>query len=379
MPPVNLLIKPASSNCNLRCDYCFYHSLAENRAMKSYGIMSFDVLETLVKRAYEHAEHYCCFAFQGGEPTLAGLDFFRQFAKLQKELKPIGLRVQNAIQTNGMVIDDEWAAYFAENDFLVGLSLDGPKDLHDHYRRNPQGRGTFSRVMRAAQIMEKHKVAFNILAVVNDLTIRHPRRIYNFFRRQGFRYLQFIPCLEPLGPENLPFAIKAADYGDFLVELFDLWYRDLFTDDPTSIRYFDNLVQMAMGYPPECCSMMGRCQPQCVLEADGGVYPCDFYVIDEWYMGNIQEMSLEELKASPAARRFVEVSIRLPEKCRDCEYFALCRGGCRRQREPLSSDEPRLDYMCPAYLKLFEHAAERIYEVAAMVRRYGRVPVERSS
>lgn len=366
MPPVSLLIKPASSNCNLRCKYCFYHSIAENRDVKSYGIMDLDTLETLVKKTLEFADVTCTFAFQGGEPTLAGLEFFEKLIEFQKKYNKKDVQINNAIQTNGMVIDERWAKYLHDNNFLVGLSLDGTKDVHDMGRVDPRNRGTFNNVMKTAGLFNKYNVEYNMLFVVSSGVARHITKIYNFFKRNDFRYIQFIPCLDPLDeePGGYPYSLTPERFTTFLKTLFDAWYDDIKKGNMISIRYFDNLVGMIMGYPPENCGMSGVCQVQFVVEADGGVYPCDFYVIDGWYMGNLKTQGFDELHKSQAAREFVEVSKYIDPKCRECRWVNLCRGGCRRNREPFIDEKPALNYFCSSYMDFFEYATPRLYELA---------------
>ncbi len=365
MPAVSMLIKPASSSCNLQCEYCFYHSLAAKRSTPNYGIMSLETLEWVVRRAFEYAEGYCGFAFQGGEPTLAGLDFFEKLIELQEEFRPRGVEVKNFLQTNGILLDEKWAQFLKKHDFLVGVSLDGPKHIHDLYRKDRRGEGTFRRVMQALKILQEHRVEFNILSVVNSTVARHPQSIYNFMKKQGFHYLQFIPCLDPLGEGPTPYSLQGEDYGRFLCVLFNLYVKDLQSSRPMSIRFFDNVIQMALGYPPEACDQRGHCSIQYVVEADGGVYPCDFYVNDTWYLGHVQKDSLAQLGQSPVAQRFVRSSLELlaPE-CRQCRWFGLCRGGCRRHKEPVQRGETSLSRLCPGYKLFFEYAEERIREIA---------------
>ena len=380
MPPVRLLIKPASSNCNLRCQYCFYHSIAANRQVDSYGMMNEDTLEVVVKNALEYAEHVCSIAFQGGEPTLAGIDFYRKLIEFEKKYNVKNVQVNNAIQTNGLVINAEWAEFLSENNFLVGLSLDGPKDIHDLYRVGRNGKGSFLRVMETVNLFNKYNVEYNILTVVTARAARHINKIYNFFKKQDFRYLQLIPCLDPLKekPGGHEYSLTPDKYAYFLKTLFDQWYADVIKGDVISIRYFDNIVGIAMGYRTEACGMSGICSCQFVVEANGGVYPCDFYVVDEWYLGNLKYSSLEDIGNSEPAMRFIEASKYVDPKCRECKWFSLCRGGCRRDREPFADGEPfvhgepfdgsmlLLNRYCPAYMEFFEYAGDRIFELARM-------------
>lgn len=373
MPPISLLIKPASSNCNLRCKYCFYHSVAESRDTKSYGVMDMDTLETMVKKTLEFADGVCTFAFQGGEPTVAGLDFFKKLIEFEKKYNTKRVKIQNALQTNGIVIDDEWAKFLAENEFLVGLSLDGPKDINDEYRVDANNEGSFMRVMKTVDLFNKHKVEYNILFVVSGHAAKHVNKIYNFFKKHDFRYQQFIPCLDPLDevPGGHEYSLTPEKYGVFLKSLFDKWYNDIIKGDMISIRYFDNLIGMFMGYRPEACGMLGQCSCQFVVEADGSTYPCDFYVIDEWYLGNIKDMGFEEMRNSETGKRFVEVSKFIDPECRQCRWANLCRGGCRRNREPFVDGKPVLNYFCPSYKEFFNYAGDRLYEIARIIMKKG--------
>ncbi|MGE4283308.1 MAG: anaerobic sulfatase maturase [Clostridia bacterium] len=366
MPPLNLLIKPASSSCNLRCKYCFYHSIAENRMIESYGIMSIETLESLVVRALEYADQECTFAFQGGEPTLAGLDFFKELIQLEKKHNTKNIRINNALQTNGVIIDGEWAEFLSDNHFLVGLSLDGPKDIHDSMRVDARDKGSFTKVMNTVQLFNKYKVEYNILFVVNGYVARHANKIYQFFKKNDFKYLQFIPCLDPLNekPGEHDYSLTPQKFTVFLKNLFDCWYDDMVKGNMVSIRYFDNLVGTMMGIRPEACGMLGECSCQFVVEADGGVYPCDFYVVDEWYLGNIEHDGFDELRSTAAAERFVETSRHIDPKCKKCKWVNLCRGGCRRSREPFEDGKPVLNYYCSSYMEFFEYAAPRMYQIA---------------
>jgi uncharacterized protein len=368
MPPLSVMIKPASSNCNLRCKYCFYHSLAENRLTRSYGIMNFSTLEAIVSKALEFADGTCTIAFQGGEPTIAGLDFFKTLVSLEKKYNKKNLRINNSIQTNGVAIDDRWAEFLASNRFLVGISLDGTKDVHDSNRIDSKDKGTFNRVMNTIDLFNKHKVDYNILTVVNAFNSRHAAKMYNFFKRNGFRYQQYIPCLDPLGekPGGYSYSLTPGRYGNFLKDLFDLWYADVSRGEMVSIRYFDNLVGMIAGFHPEVCGMTGVCNCQFVIEADGGVYPCDFYVTDEWRLGSIVDKGFDELKSCATAQEFVKVSAHVDPACLRCPWASLCRGGCRRNREPFTAGFPSLNYYCSSFKSFFEYSAARLHRLAAM-------------
>lgn len=366
MPPVSLLIKPASSLCNLRCNYCFYHAIAKQRQIECYGIMDLETLETIVKEALIYADHSCTFAFQGGEPTLAGLDFYKKLMEFEKKYNVKKVQINHALQTNGIEINDQWASFLAEHRFLVGISLDGSKEIHDQNRMDMKSEGSFNKVMNAIALFNKYKVAYNILSVVTGNLARHVGKVYAFFKKNNFKYLQFIPCLdsltEPKGAN--PYSLTPARYTIFLKNLFDLWYEDEKSNSRISIRFFDNLLGIFMGYRPEACDMLGKCTSQFIIEADGSVYPCDFYVIDKWRLGNIKDTSFLELKNSEKSIRFINSSENHSPKCQHCKWFNLCHGGCRRDRLPLDSDSPGLNYFCSSYQEFYAYAGDRLRKLA---------------
>ena len=244
MPPLSILLKPASSGCNLRCAYCFYADEASARAVPNYGLMSGKVSHTLIEKALEAAEGSVTFLFQGGEPTLAGLDFFRDFVAHTEQTAPPDLTVQYAIQTNGTLLDGEWCRFFRQKGFLVGLSLDGTRACHDRFRKDAAGKGTCDRVLRAARLLEQAGVAYNVLTVVTGYLARHIQSVFAALCSGGFRFQQYIPCLDPLEESRggQGYSLSPAQYEAFLKTLFDLWFRELERGRYWSIRYFDNLV-----------------------------------------------------------------------------------------------------------------------------------------
>lgn len=369
MRSIHLLIKPASGMCNLNCRYCFYHDIVEKREQRSYGFMTEETLEAVIEKALRYAEQDCTIAFQGGEPTLAGLDFYKKVVEFQKKHNRKGVRVHNAIQTNGMLLDGQWADFLRDNHFLVGISLDGVKEMHDCNRLDARGEGTFGRVMDAISLLERHGVEYNVLTVVNRQTAARATRIYNFYKRNDLKYLQFIPCLDPLGDEHgkMPYSLTAEDYGTFLCTLFDQWYRDVKNGEPCSIRQFENYIEMILGYPPEACGMSGVCGMQHVVEADGAVYPCDFYVLDEYRLGNLRSDSFEQINERRKEIGFVDVSMTIAPECRSCRFARLCRGGCRRHRPVNPDGALGLNIFCKSYQKFFDHAESRLVELARMV------------
>lgn len=370
MPPLNILLKPASSACNLRCSYCFYADEAGIRAVPSYGMMPEAVSRALIEKAAGAAEGSVAFLFQGGEPTLAGLDFYRDFVACARQTVPARLEVQYAIQTNGTLLDEAWCRFFRENRFLVGLSLDGNRECHDRFRRDGAGKGTYERVARAARLLERTGVEYNVLTVVTGYLAKHVRSVFAALCGGGFRYQQYIPCLDPLEEARggQGYSLTPAQYESFLKTLFDLWYRELEQGRYWSIRYFDNLVWMLDGYPPEQCSMGGCCGLQYLVEADGGVYPCDFYGLDQFRLGNILENSWAELDRAREELGFIQASRRVPEECQSCQWYPLCRNGCRRDR---LTDGDRLgrNYYCRAYAGFFAYAIQRLRRVRGLLGR----------
>ncbi|MBE7067338.1 MAG: anaerobic sulfatase maturase [Ruminococcaceae bacterium] len=366
MQPLNLLIKPASSLCNMKCEYCFYKDVSKSREQYSMGMMSLDTLEAVVRRAFEYATDFVGFAFQGGEPTLVGLDFYKTLISLQHQYNTKKIKVSNTIQTNGYIIDEEWARFFADNHFLVGLSLDGTKETHDSLRVDTKGKGTFNRVIRAADILQKNGVEFNILCVVNNFVARYPKEVYSQLKK--YKYIQFIACLDPLEEEKTRFSLSEERYASFLKQTFNLYYEDFIRGNYVSIRNFDNYINILLGRRPESCAMNGFCTCYCVIEGDGSVYPCDFYVLDEWQLGNVHESSFGEIIGSEKAKEFVSSSLFVHEECKKCQYYKLCRGGCRREREPFADGLPLLNRHCKAYKEFFNYSIERMMEIAIRLR-----------
>ena len=362
MPPINVLIKPASSNCNLRCGYCFYHDEADNRSTRSFGLMREETIEAIIKKSIDYASDSCTFGFQGGEPTLAGLDFFRHVVSLQKEYNTKELTISNAFQTNGILIDDEWASFFADNKFLVGVSLDGHESLHDLYRKDAQGKATFAKVMQGIEALKRNNIEFNILTVVTVQTAKHIKEVYAFFIKEGLVYQQYIPCLEPIGekPGRQRYSLTPQLYARFLKDLFDVWYRDREEGRFVYNRYFENLAGILLGYRAESCDMNGVCSMQYSFEADGSVYPCDFYMLDGYCVGNINTESMEDINKNRELIGFIEESARLPEECINCRWLQICRNGCRRNRVLSGLGEPGLNYFCDAYKEFFPYILPRM-------------------
>ena len=366
MKTLSLLIKPASGLCNLRCKYCFYHDLEQHGA-GGFGLMDRETADCLIRRATEETEKHIQFNFQGGEPTLAGLDFFRHFVEETEKRKRPGQTVSWAIQTNGMVLDGAWAAFLREKGFLVGLSLDGPKEYHDALRPDPAGKGTYSREERSWRLLRSSGVETNLLTVVSRNTARHAAQVYGHLKKLGANYLQFIACLDPLDAERggEGHSLSPERYGRFLCELFDCWLRDYAAGNYVSVRQFDDWVHNLAGMPVSTCMSTGHCGAYLVIEADGSAYPCDFYVTAERKLGMIQDTPLEELMER--GEPFLRESLTLPETCQSCPYLAACKGGCRRDRL-FREGVPTENYFCEAYRTLCDHAWDKMCAIAQRER-----------
>lgn len=366
MQGLSLLIKPASGNCNMRCKYCFYVDEMSNRTISNHGIMDLETLYNMLKATLESVDEFLNIAFQGGEPTLAGLDFFEKVIVYVDELNVKHVKVSYAIQTNGYILGDEWVAYFKKNNYLVGISLDGRKELHDKYRIDARGEGTFDRVMQSIELLKKYEVDFNVLTVVHGDTTQEVNQMYNFFKRNQLSYQQYIECLDPIGeePGGQEYSLTPEKYGDFLVALFKKYYRDISEEKFIYNRYFENLVGMLVGYPPESCAMGGRCGEYLTVEADGSAYPCDFYVLDEWKLGNFNTDTVADMAVKRGELQFVSMSMNVPEECKVCRWYPLCRNGCRRHCEPTTMDTREVNYFCESYKKFFEYAYPYLEELS---------------
>lgn len=372
MEHLNFLIKPASSLCNMRCRYCFYADEASIRSEQKTCIMSRSCADMLIQEAFSRVKKggSISFAFQGGEPTLAGLDYFRHFMAKVSACRPLGVQVTYALQTNGLVLDEEWAVFLAENHVLVGLSLDGTKEIHDSARLDTEGRGTWARTVAALRLLQRHGVEVNLLCVVGRMAARSPQKLYNSLKRLGVRHLQFIACLDPLEADRglQPWSLTPQAYGRFLCGLFDIYYRDWQQGDYTSIRLFDDYVHLAMGLPSGTCATSGSCGAYFVIEGDGSVYPCDFYALDTWKLGTIGQQSLSEIASCERAQTFLSQGEQKPDACAACQWFRLCQGGCKRD---WGVQDGRLEnYFCPAFQAFFAHVGDRIQEMADAERRF---------
>ena len=350
---LSLLIKPAGALCDLSCSYCFYRRIAEARGPGA-GIMSDETVRVLLDRAFSLRPQALSLAFQGGEPTLAGLDWYRRFLHCLAEKNTAGIPVAMSLQTNGMHIDDTWAVFSKEHDVLVGLSLDGDRKTNDRFRKDGGENSVFDRTLAAADCLSKHGAAFNILSVVTDESAYEVERTYAEFKRRGFRFLQFIPLVD----EGTGQTLGAEAYAFFLKRIFDLWYEDFQKGVYISIRHIDNYIRILLGDAPENCAMCGVCGRYFVVESDGGIYPCDFYCREAFRLGSVFDEA--PFGDSEKHREFLEASYRIHETCASCRYAVLCRGGCRRDR----TDDLTKNRYCAAYRSFFDSSIGRMLAVA---------------
>lgn len=340
MPPLSIMIKPASALCNMRCKYCFYHDVTDHRDVKSFGMITEETTDNLIEKALDFANgESVAFAFQGGEPTLRGIEYFEYFCKKVNELNVKNSKIYYGLQTNGTLINEEWAKFFKEKNFLIGLSLDGDFD-NNSFRIDSNNQNAFYKIIKAADIFNKFGVQFNILTVLTGKCAENIDDILRYFKKRGFRYLQFIPCLRPFGDKTeSELYMTPEQYKHFLIHGFNAYVKDYVQGNYTSIRYFDNLVHLYLGNPTEQCGMCGHCMHQFVVEGNGNIYPCDFYCTDEWLLGNINTPteSFDTLAHCEKATEFLRESLYIPEECKKCRFYPVCRaGGCKRSKEDRS-------------------------------------------
>ena len=366
MPPISVLMKPASGMCNMHCDYCFYADEQANRTRANFGLMSEKTLKNIIRRTLLHAEGAASFAFQGGEPTLRGLDFFRKAIEYEAQYNQNHVPIRNALQTNGLLLDENWCSFLRENRFLVGISLDGVRAVHDRFRhlKSEKERSAFDCVLERIQLLKQTGVAYNILTVVTDELADHIEEVYGFYQQRDFRWQQYIACLDPIGSQHSrSYGLSPEKYGDFLIRLWDMWKND---SKRPYIRQFDNWIGILHGVSPEACDMRGTCGIQYVCESDGSVYPCDFYMTDEFCIGNFNTDRMDAIDAKREEIHFAEESRNLPGKCLSCSYVKLCRGGCRRYRlitlTETSKDrrEEHLNRFCESYRAFFKARMEEM-------------------
>lgn len=359
---LGILVKPASSKCNMCCGYCFYADLARSRAVKDYGIFDEELTELFARRLFEEEPASVSIALQGGEPLLWGAGRCRTLLKYIEKYNTRKLPIYYSIQTNGLALTDEWVEIFKKHRFLVGISLDGTRSVHDLWRKDTQGGGTFARVLKNVKRLKAEGIDCNILSVVTKASVPVVEKIFRFYMSAGADHLQFLPCMDlPEGMTDSASAdISADEYGEFLIRLYRLWEEELKKGNYISIRRFDNYIYLLKGQEPESCAMSGSCGINLVMEADGSVFPCDFYVTDRWLLGNIRDAGFGRL--SEAGRPFREET-RSPRECFHCPYAGLCRGGCKRDMERLPDGTARNKY-CASYRRFFDETLESMKSIA---------------
>ncbi len=372
----HVMAKPTGARCNLACAYCFFLK-KEHLYPDSNFRMTDEVMEQFIRQTIEgHRVPHVTIAWQGGEPTLMGLDFFRRSLEMQKKYAGPKTRIENTFQTNGILLDDEWCRFFHDNNFLVGLSMDGPGELHDVYRRDRQGRGTFDRVLKAARLLQKHRVEFNILCAVNRTNADHPLEVYRFFRNElGAPYIQFIPIVERVnetgfqeGDTVTGRSVRPDQWGRFLVEIFDEWIRrDV---GQIFVLNFDGALAGWLGMAGAKTQTAPACGLGVGLEHNGDLYSCDHFVEPDHLLGNILTTPLVELVSSEKQRTFgVAKRDTLPRYCRECGFLAICNGECPKNRFIQTPDgEGGLNYLCEGYTAFFSHANRPMRMMADLLR-----------
>lgn len=354
--PLYVMTKPIGSACNMACKYCYY--LEKANLYKGCGsqMMSDELLEKFVKEYIEsQTMDDILFVWHGGEALLRPISFYKKAIKLQQKYAK-GRRIDNSIQTNGLLLDEKWCRFFAENHWLVGISIDGPREFHDAYRLTNTGQTTYYKVMQGIRLLNTHKVEWNALAVVNNLNVRHPKEFYRFFRDIKCHYLQFTPiCERDENGDLTKESVSPEDWGNFLCGVFDEWIKkDVGT---YFVQLFDATLANWCGVAPGLCSMAKTCGHAGVMEHNGDLYSCDHFVFPEYKLGNIYEQSIVEMMYSERQRAFGAAKFTsLPQQCKDCQYLFACNGGCPKNRfAKTQAGEPGLNYLCKGYQMFFEH------------------------
>lgn len=407
---VHVMVKTIGSMCNLDCDYCYYLSKGDLLGKPEHWAMPEETLEAFIRQYFEANNHpEVVFSWQGGEPTMLGLGYFRTIAELQKKYCPPGVRCENDLQTNGTLLDDAWCRFLHDNNWLVGLSMDGPQAFHDRHRKDRKGRGSFQRVFKSARLLRKHRVHFAVLCCVNRHNAKHPEVVYRFLRdRVKAKRIQFIPVVEPIGfrdtapqywdPSKMPivgtpparpgnetsvvedWSVDPLDWGKFLSVVFDEWVKkDI---GKIYVNHFETAVETWMGHVSPMCTQAPMCGKGLACERDGSVFACDHYVYPEYQIGNIHEQPLVDMAFSARQESFGrDKEGLLPQCCRQCDYQFACFGECPKNRFIRSeTGEPGLNYLCTGWKKFFAHIDQPVQRI---VRQLGgdviKQPVSRAA
>lgn len=378
-PRIHVLTKPTGAICNLNCSYCFFLD-KEQLYPGSRFRMTDEILETYIRQLIEaHRTSQVTVAWQGGEPTLMGLDFFRKAIAFQEQYRKPGMTFENTMQTNGTLLNDEWCEFFKENNYLIGLSLDGPRELHDANRVDKGGGGTFDRVMRGLRLLQKHGVDYNILTTVNRVNGDHPLKVYRFLRDEvKTDWIQFIPVIERLNEGGVTLyqqgsmvsdrSVQPEQFGNFLITIFDEWIRH--DVGRVFVQTFEATARSWMGLPSGMCVFMPTCGQGVALEHNGDLYSCDHFVEPDYLLGNVQQSSIAELVGSDRQYQFGQDKLAtLPQYCRTCEVRFACHGECPKNRFLTTPEgEPGLNYLCAGYKKFFNHVNEPLTVLANLMR-----------
>lgn len=369
--PFHIMAKPIGPICNLGCEYCYYLEKEQLYPHSEDFRMSDRALEQFVAQYIQaNPGPHVDFAWQGGEPTLMGLDFFRSAVALQQKHLPPGWTCSNSLQTNGTLLNEQWCQFFRENRFLIGISIDGPAHLHDHYRVDKGQQPTHDRVMRGLRLLQSHGVEYNALCVVSRLNAEHPLEVYRFFKESGITWLQFIPLVEHLEDESVSDrSVSGEAYGAFLTAVFDEWVRN--DVGRVFVQTFEVCLSVWDGQPASLCIFAETCGRGLALEHNGDVYACDHFVEPAYRLGNMQVIPVHELADSPAQVQFgLAKRDTLPRQCRECDVRFMCNGGCPKDRFLLTAaGEPGLNYLCDGYRRFFRYADPYFKEMVSLVRR----------
>lgn len=371
--PLYVMLKPAGAHCNLACKYCYY--LEKNNLYQNSHrhLMSDDMLEQFTREYIEaQTMPQVLFTWHGGEPLMRSIDFYKKALALQKKYAH-GKQIDNVIQTNGTLLTDEWCEFFAKNHWLVGISIDGPQEYHDHYRVTPAGKPSWEKVMQGISLLKKHRVEWNAMAVVNAYNAEHPLEFYHFFRDNGCQYLQFTPIVERLtehedgrtlaslaDDREIPLAdasVTPQQWGNFLCTIFDDWVRH--DVGKTFVEIFDCTLANWMGVLPGICAYSKECGHAGVMEHNGDVYSCDHFVFPEYKLGNIKDQSLIDMLYGEKQQEFSRLKhTSLPRQCKECDMEFACHGECPKNRfEKDKFGEPGLNYLCKGYYLYYSHVA----------------------
>ncbi len=368
MKNLNIMLKPASSLCNLRCKYCFYADVSSKREVESCGIMTSETMDGILTSIQGNMNpgDSINFAFQGGEPMLAGLEFFREFVNRVGTWNP-GIKVSYALQTNGILMDEAWCRFLKEHRFLVGISLDVLSDYHDEVRIYPDGAGSYKAVSAAIHLLKNHQVDYNVLCTLTNTIARHPKQVWNWIMNSKVEYIQFTPCLGELDSrEQSLYALTPKRFASFYISLFNFWFEEFRKGNYRSIKFFDDCVNLIMYGRPTSCGMNGNCQPQLVVEADGSVYPCDFYCLDNYRLGNLTVQSPIELLQTEEMKSCLLRTHNQPVLCQSCAYRRFCGGNCKRMQREICCSET--DSYC-GYQDFLNHCGDSLQKIAHIFRK----------